>query len=59
MKKRVKDIRTRRNRVINDDKMTAKAKGIKLEALSKQMYNVVKDVSRLRSRLDLPLFSTM
>ena len=59
MKKRVKAIRTRRNRVINDDKMTAKAKGIKLEALSKQMYNVVKDVSRLRSRLDLPLFSTM
>ena len=58
MKKRIKNIRERRRRVIYDDTITAKDKGIKLEGLTKQMYRVVKNVSKLRNDLDLPLFST-
>ena len=58
LNKRVKAIRNRKMKIIQDAKLSAQAKKNKLDVLDKQTNKVLESVYKLRVELDLPLFST-
>jgi hypothetical protein len=58
LNKRIKIQRDKRKAIINDEKLSAKAKAKKLREIDVNMNKLLKSVPKIRVQANLPLFST-
>jgi hypothetical protein len=58
LNKRIKIQRDKRKKIINDEKLSAKAKAKKLREIDVNLNKVLKNVPKIRVQANLPLFST-
>ena len=58
LNKRIKIQRDKRKKIINDEKLSAKAKAKKLREIDVNLNKVLKSVPKIRVQANLPLFST-